>query len=455
VDDVARVLAECAANPDDDAPRLVWADLVGGERGELVVLQCDLARGGLTPQETARRRRRERELLELHAVEWAGTLTRVASRWSFRRGFIEAARVRAWTPLVEWPLLRSVTLEHWTPGKLAGLEQLRALGLVYMPGHAMPALEHLHALAVEGIEVRHMPNAIEMIANAPIETLCLRSHRVGTRSIEALLTAADRLVALELAMDNPREDNGIEVAGQRQLRALRLGRVRVRELSDLEGSRTQATLEHFGFELHGQPTALADILAAFPRLRMIELGGDVQAAARAVLDARPPALRVVWIRGEVSPDVSRLLAEHYDVETRAPGDELLHESPEAFGVLGPPWFEASRPAIFARLDRPEIFEIPSMPADERLFIGRGADNPIRLSSGTVARTHAILHWRNGAHEIEDTRSTNGILRGTERVTRTALHDGDELILGAVILRYFVGEGAHDRAQAAISERSTR
>ena len=48
----ALLLEECAARPDDDAPRLAWADLVGGERGELVVLQCDLARGGEDAEST-------------------------------------------------------------------------------------------------------------------------------------------------------------------------------------------------------------------------------------------------------------------------------------------------------------------------------------------------------------------------------------------------------------------
>jgi uncharacterized protein (TIGR02996 family) len=62
----------CAANPNDDGPRLVWADAVGGERGELVVIQCDLARGELTPAESRARRSRERELLDRNAVAWAG-----------------------------------------------------------------------------------------------------------------------------------------------------------------------------------------------------------------------------------------------------------------------------------------------------------------------------------------------------------------------------------------------
>ncbi|MDQ3368076.1 MAG: hypothetical protein M3680_21840, partial [Myxococcota bacterium] len=77
----SRVLAQCAGAPDDDAPRLVWADLIGGERGELVVLQCDLARGGLPPAGVAARRARERELLAAHGAAWAGELANVATRW--------------------------------------------------------------------------------------------------------------------------------------------------------------------------------------------------------------------------------------------------------------------------------------------------------------------------------------------------------------------------------------
>src|SRR5688572_29851145 len=80
--------------PDDDAPRLVWADAVGGERGELVVIQCDLARGGLAPAEVAARRRRERELLANRGAEWAG-LDDLGARFEFRRGFVEAIEIGA------------------------------------------------------------------------------------------------------------------------------------------------------------------------------------------------------------------------------------------------------------------------------------------------------------------------------------------------------------------------
>src|SRR5204863_2108224 len=132
----AAVLQQCAANPDDDAPRLVWADLVGGERGELVVVQCDLARGGLTPAEAAKRRARERELLEKHGVAWAGELASVATRWAYRRGFIEAAHFpaldfdhRRLPPLLATASIRAGEIVAEEIEELASACRLRGLAL--------------------------------------------------------------------------------------------------------------------------------------------------------------------------------------------------------------------------------------------------------------------------------------------------------------------------------------
>ena len=44
-----RLLWSCRDERDDDSTRLVWADAVGGERGELVIVQCELARGVASP----------------------------------------------------------------------------------------------------------------------------------------------------------------------------------------------------------------------------------------------------------------------------------------------------------------------------------------------------------------------------------------------------------------------
>jgi uncharacterized protein (TIGR02996 family) len=84
------LLAECIAHPGDDAPRLVWADAIGGELGELVAIQC-AARDPLSAAELASLNRRERELSR-KSLELSG-LGHLAHRVRFRRGFVDAADV--------------------------------------------------------------------------------------------------------------------------------------------------------------------------------------------------------------------------------------------------------------------------------------------------------------------------------------------------------------------------
>ena len=88
------LLADIYANPDDDAPRLVLADLLlerGDPRGELIMLQ--LERGEAEPS------KREQELLKKHGKTWLGNLAPVLS-WGrgysntrFRRGFVAVADI--------------------------------------------------------------------------------------------------------------------------------------------------------------------------------------------------------------------------------------------------------------------------------------------------------------------------------------------------------------------------
>jgi hypothetical protein len=75
------LFAQILADRANDEPRLVWADREGGERGELVVIQCALARGH--DPELARR---EAELLR-QANAWAGLGDGVKP--TFVRGFVE------------------------------------------------------------------------------------------------------------------------------------------------------------------------------------------------------------------------------------------------------------------------------------------------------------------------------------------------------------------------------
>lgn len=76
------------ALPDDDTPRLVYADWLEetGEtdRAEFIRLQC-------SGQESER----ERELLQVSGPTWAGPLARQVYGYTFRRGFIEEVTIGA------------------------------------------------------------------------------------------------------------------------------------------------------------------------------------------------------------------------------------------------------------------------------------------------------------------------------------------------------------------------
>lgn len=79
---------------EDESKRLVEADALmakGDLRGELIIVQCELARGGFSRERGIALRKREAELLTpARAAEWAN-LKLYASSWTFRRGYVDEA----------------------------------------------------------------------------------------------------------------------------------------------------------------------------------------------------------------------------------------------------------------------------------------------------------------------------------------------------------------------------
>ncbi len=96
------LLEACLAEPDDDAPRLVYADWLlerGDPLGELIIVQCTLARDGGDREALVQR---ERELLSKHRARWEGELSVAlyaarlgAPAWAWVRGFIDNIIVSA------------------------------------------------------------------------------------------------------------------------------------------------------------------------------------------------------------------------------------------------------------------------------------------------------------------------------------------------------------------------
>src|SRR4051794_11232974 len=83
--------------PDDDTPRLMYADWLeerGDERGEFIRVQCELARMDEEDERRPALEMREGLLRAGHERTWLAEVQEAArgalTRWEFRRGFVES-----------------------------------------------------------------------------------------------------------------------------------------------------------------------------------------------------------------------------------------------------------------------------------------------------------------------------------------------------------------------------
>jgi uncharacterized protein (TIGR02996 family) len=93
-------LRAIAANPDDDAPRLIFSDWLEEngelERADFIRTQCQLASARLAKKRRQALRLRERELLDAHRRQWCQAVGLPIEDVSFERGLIARARLSAW-----------------------------------------------------------------------------------------------------------------------------------------------------------------------------------------------------------------------------------------------------------------------------------------------------------------------------------------------------------------------
>ena len=127
-------LAAIAAHPDDDGPRLVYADALlerQDPRGEFIAVQCEAARLPATDPRRNELIVRSTQLLEAHRAAWSP----LGLDWQFERGFPSALQVhvralrRHEAALTAIATLRDLEVRFATPAP-ADLEGLLALPLV-------------------------------------------------------------------------------------------------------------------------------------------------------------------------------------------------------------------------------------------------------------------------------------------------------------------------------------
>jgi len=217
-------LEDIVARPDDDAPRLIYADWLeerGDPRGEFIRLQCALA--GMTVGDPRRPalQERERQLLARHAHDWCAPLGLEPGQCTFRRGFVEVVEMHAEQFVASAETLfraapvRQIHFLHATASiaELAACPWLTRLRTLDLSGNALrdsgaavlaasPHLSGLAALDLGGCEIHqkgaeHLANAVGL---SRLGTLGLAGCGIGAAGLRAILysPALRRLTALDV-----------------------------------------------------------------------------------------------------------------------------------------------------------------------------------------------------------------------------------------------------------------
>jgi uncharacterized protein (TIGR02996 family) len=219
-------LQHITANPDDDAPRLVFSDWLeehgDDERAEFIRVQVQ--RASLPTWDAAQvgLRIREQELLTRHGETWLKEMPEIPGvRWEgFRRGIVavvsfvnfEAMRTsahacRAIAPIeavrVSWPRRREST-ENVPP--IAELRELTLTGGRPMGSREVsrlansPQLATLRVLKASGLDAQELGRLAASPHLKNLRTLCLTSNGVGTAGVLSLTKAANltKLETLDL-----------------------------------------------------------------------------------------------------------------------------------------------------------------------------------------------------------------------------------------------------------------
>jgi uncharacterized protein (TIGR02996 family) len=179
-------------NPEDDAPRLVYADWLeerGDPRGEFIRLQCLLDRTALDDSRRPELLRRERQMLADHGPSWAPPELFGATP-EFRRGFLTRRHC----------CLRASAVRNTRPGISRRGQQSRLLAALERYGSDPHLAETLGCLVQEMV-VRG--DALEGVA--AVSGLLERLRAIG----HPLAALPPYLLPIELATRSPRAGGGV------------------------------------------------------------------------------------------------------------------------------------------------------------------------------------------------------------------------------------------------------
>ncbi|HVK15459.1 MAG TPA: TIGR02996 domain-containing protein, partial [Fimbriiglobus sp.] len=265
-------LARIREVPDDDGPRLIYADWLDEQddpRGEFIRVQVALARMPATDRRRPGLLRIERDLVGRYGEQWAAPFRGLATGPVFRRGFVDEVKVTARQFLARGPALFAV----WP---------FRRLHLLDLGGHldavlTSPLLARLTGLTVYA---QHLGEPLaRSVADSPhlvgLTELRLGRNRVGDPGAERV--AASRFLARLEVLDLSENELGpaaggvLTTAGVRELNLgqNRLGDAGVARLADQPAA---AGLRALRLDTNGLTDAGLEALARSPHLtRLVSL----------------------------------------------------------------------------------------------------------------------------------------------------------------------------------------
>lgn len=300
----ARALIEAIVDrPDEDAPRLLYADHVrdrDAPRAELIAVQCALPRATVESERTALRRR-EFALLQEHKARWLAEVGLQMGEGQFLRGFVEEIELLverlgvATGDLVQLAPVRQVRILETRIGRispvadLAGAPLLRraeslelrdcrleADGVRRLFGGAFDRLRRL-SLRRAKLDAAGVQALLEGEALASVTTLDLAGNELRNAGAESLAqsTRLASLERLDLTRNNVADAGASALAGTDalpRLEVLRLPTNTIHEEGALALARSSALAALTLLDVHdnfvGKRGALALDAAFGPRCRL-------------------------------------------------------------------------------------------------------------------------------------------------------------------------------------------
>jgi uncharacterized protein (TIGR02996 family) len=283
----AALLAAVVASPDDDLPRLVFADWCDEhgqpERAEFIRLQIENHRSG-SRDGTSPAAHRIAELFHKHQAEWMADLPKVfrenARSWRFRRGFLEDLPI---TAAGFARLTKKVWARH--PIQEVDLRDVRGrLAAVF----ARPEMNRVRELTFHASHHNEELTDDDLAALAATPNLTgLRRLAVWTRNGNALSDALAHCPSLHVLERLSLSDESIDADGVATLTRT--------------GADNLRNLKHLRLEVGGDGPAVAEVIAAADPLAGLEellFPGDnsrVGDRGVAALTASPHLSRLRWL----------------------------------------------------------------------------------------------------------------------------------------------------------------